>query len=124
MHPIISRPARSCQVHVPIPSTGRRMPRRPSSVLVLPQGQIRFINDSDYVSAMLGAIAAEGYHAGAVRELLIQQAGAAVSPYGLSVNQVAQVSNKVEQGAHGMKHLTCAYGTQGVSRPLTGPPSA
>ena len=55
------------------------------------QGQIRFINDSNYISATLGAIAAEGYHAGAVRELLIEQAGAVVPPYGLSVNQIAQV---------------------------------
>ena len=41
---------------------------------------------------MLGAIASEGYHAGAVRELLIEQAGAAVPPWGLSVNQIAQVT--------------------------------
>ncbi len=44
---------------------------------------------------MEGVIAAEGYHAGGVRELLIQQAGAVVPPYGLSMNQVAQVSDKI-----------------------------
>ena len=55
------------------------------------QSQIRYINDTGYRETMEGVIAAEGYHAGAVRELLIQQAGAVVSPYGLSVNQVAQV---------------------------------
>ena len=59
------------------------------------QGQIRFLNNSDYITSMLGAIATEGYHAGAVRELLIQQAGAMVAPYGLSVNQVAQVSSRL-----------------------------
>ena len=59
--------------------------------LYLVQGQARFLNDSNYISAVMGAIATEGYHAGAVRELLIQQAVAKVPPYGLSVNQVAQV---------------------------------
>ena len=55
------------------------------------QGQIRFVNASDYVVALEGLIAAEGYHAGAVRELLIEQAGGVVTPYGLSLNQIAQV---------------------------------
>ena len=55
------------------------------------QSQIRYINDTDYRASMEGLIAAEGYHAGAIRELLIQQAAAAVPPYGLSVNQIAQV---------------------------------
>ncbi len=58
------------------------------------QSQIRYINDTGYRATMEGVIAAEGYHAGGVRELLIQQAGAAVSPYGLSVNQVAQVRDR------------------------------
>ena len=43
---------------------------------------------------MEGIIAAEGYHAGGVRELLIQQAGAVAPPYGLSVNQVAQARDQ------------------------------
>ena len=55
------------------------------------QGQIRFVNALDYVFALQGMIAAEGYHAGAVRELLIEQAGGAVAPYGIGVNAFAQV---------------------------------
>ena len=52
---------------------------------------------------MLGAIASEGYHAGAVRELLIQQDGAVVPPYGLTVNQFAQVSHR--QGPRALREF-------------------
>ena len=55
------------------------------------QGAAALINNSDYLTAAAGILAIEAYHAGSIREQLIQNSSYEVTAYGVEVNQIVGV---------------------------------
>ena len=62
-----------------------------TSAGVLLQGAAALINNTNYLSAAAGILAVEAYHAGSIREQLIQNE-TVVTPYGVNVSTIVNVS--------------------------------
>ena len=55
------------------------------------QGAAALITTPAYLTAAAGILATEAYHAGSIREQLIQNSSYTVSAYGVEVNQIVGV---------------------------------
>ena len=56
------------------------------------QGAAALINSSTYLTDAAGILAVEAYHAGSIREQLIQNGSYIVEPYGVTVDTIVDVS--------------------------------
>ncbi len=55
------------------------------------QGAAALINNSAYLTDAAGILAVEAYHAGAIREMLIQNGSYIVEPYNVTINTIVDV---------------------------------
>jgi hypothetical protein len=56
------------------------------------QGGAALIISSTYLKAAAGILAVEAFHAGSIREQLIQNGSYVVEPYGVTVDTIVDVS--------------------------------